>query len=770
MSFPRRLARLPTDHPWLALLFLVAVGVATLYPPPEIRYAAEDVTDLDPDDPEIRYLASFNERFGDDEILLVALESEDAFAPEAIAHLFAVTRAAARLPGIESVVSLATVDDFVDEDGEMRSEPFFPSATADPSVLEAKKRRALANELWTGLLLSRDSTITTVSAVLRKENGGVPHRAATAAKLREIGEQGAPEGMTIHVAGRGAMILDAEASARGDLFRYAWVTPLWIALVLGYAFRSVRGILLPLLVCGTAVALVVGLYLRAGNPLGMVFTMLPTQIAVICLSDVIHVIAHHRECSALGLSRRETVLRTMDLMLPTCFYTAATSAIGFLSFNAAGLETVATFGTWTGIGIGVAFVVAMLMLPASFMLLPPERAPRTTRADGTPGAHFANPVSTRLIAMALALLRLSPRGRIVLASTWAVILGVAVLGMTRLEVDTNFATYLPSDSQSARATKILGTKLAGTASLEIVLEGPEYAFEEPYGIAALETVATYLASREEVDKTFSVLDFLGRVHQQRGGEGAFPRDAALLTEAFYLLGNSDEVSRFVTADRAAARLTARLHGDSTQDSVELVDSIEALASEIDPRLELRTTGVSKLFAATSQALVEGQTKSLFTSLFWVSLAMIIAVRSLRVGLIALLPNVTPIVLTLGLMGYAGMPLDIATIMVGSIALGIAVDDTIHLIARHGAERRREPRGALERALRSAGHPAIFTSLLFAGGFATFAASEFAPIEAFGILGAFAMISAMCSDLTLLPLLLARPADREASPIDLEPVP
>lgn len=746
----RVLARLPTQHPAVTLVLFVLFSAAVLYPLPNVSFMQEDVTDLDPNDPEIVALNRFNERFGDDEVLLVALESKDAFDRATLEHLEQLTAATQAMPMVERVYSLFTVEDLEEQDGAMASARFLDQTPEDPAQIAAVRARALDNSMWTGFLVSKDGTLVTLTAVLRKIDGAVPHRTETARELREMAERNAPAGTTIHVAGRGALILEAETAASGDTIRYMWITPLWIAGILLYVFRSFQALLVSLFTCGAAVVLTIALYLRCGNAAGMMFTMLPTQVAVICLSDILHLLARSNETQAEGLPKRDALVRTMEAMIPACFYTMATSAIGFLSFNAAGLESLRVFGLWTAIGIGIAFTLSMTVVPALLAVLPARR---------THTVRFAPKISGALVEFGVRCLRLPRNGRRAIGLTWVALLVFAAFGVARLQADSDFSSYLPEDSGAVRATRVLQSKLAGTSTLEVMVEGPEYAFEEPWGMAALQTIESTLRGDERVDKTFSVLDFLRRYSAAKGQSEVVPSDGATLSEAFFMLDSSAEVDRFVTPDRSVARISARLNAHSTQGPVEIVDAVEALRATLDPRLTITTTGVSKIFAATSQALVTGQTRSLFTSLLWVSLALFVAVRSFKVGLIALFPNVSPILVTLGAMGWLGIPLDIFTILVGSIALGIAVDDTIHLIARHTEEKRVARAGALERTLRSSGHPAIFTTFIFAGGFGVFMLSSFPPMRAFGALAAFAMIVAMFADLTLLPLLL-RTKDEE----------
>ena len=189
---------------------------------------------------------------------------------------------------------------------------------------------------------------------------------------------------------------------------------------------------------------------------------------------------------------------------------------------------------------------------------------------------------------------------------------------------------------------------------------------------------------------------------------------------------------------------------------DLIEHVNDYAKkQIDPRLKFQTTGVVVLYATLTTALVEGQINSLFIAFFVITVMMILHLRSLKLGLLSMMPNVLPITVTLGMMGLMGITLNVATVMIACIALGIAVDDTIHYLSRYGSEIRqgRNGREAMKITMLGAGRGMVFTSLVITGGFLVLCFSSFHTNRAFGILTAITMASAIFADLFLLPVLL-----------------
>lgn len=746
------------DHPRSVLvsLLLGTIAIGTAFH--DVTFFQEDIGDLDPTNPEVRYFKDFQERFGDDETITVAVSADDIFTAPVLRYMHAVSDAAAGLPEIDHTESIVNAEDVRMEVGSLSVHPLFDPIPDDPAALQAARETALGHAYWPGSLLSRDGTLAAIHLTLRRADTGAIPRIEATEKLRElIAAMTPPPGTETYLAGRGPIIVDSQRYVESDFKRFLWLTPVLIILLLVYLLRSLTGVLIPLGITGLSVFWTFGLFLAAGNQISLVITMMPTLIAVIGLSDTIHIIAHYYEQTAEGSDRRSALLRTTEHMVGTCFLTSLTTAIGIGSLALSGLRSIQMFALWSAIGIGVAYLLAVTAVPALLAIVPPP--------TGRNRLRFANSLTSALMV------RIAD-SKHVRAMAACVLIGSAImsLGIFRLVVDTRFSANLPDNAPANTASKLLQEKLSGTNFLNVVLEGPEYAFEEPAALQCAAKLQQFLVAQPEINHAFSAVDLIRELHtptttddDTSGADDSnanaslgVPNDAGAIATDFFRLRQTAMLNRLIDEDARTLCIYARLNDTGTSQQIKLLERIEAFGAQHVPSdLTLRTTGSAKLFAVTSHELVTGQTRSLLFSFLGLAVVMIVALRSFRLTLLSMIPNTLPVLVTLGFMGFMGIPLGTATVMISCIAIGIAVDDTVHFIARYRRELGRNP-DPVRRTILSTGQAILFTTIVFSGGFLVFAFSSFEPTRHFGLLTAFAMIAALIADLLLLPYLLKLP--------------
>ena len=480
------------------------------------------------------------------------------------------------------------------------------------------------------------------------------------------------------MAGRGPIIVDSKRYMESDVRRFLWLTPVLIVLILFYVFRTFRGIVLPLCVSGLAVLWTFGLFAATGGQVSLPITMLPTLVSVICLSDTIHILAHYYEHAAESPSRRDALVRTMSFMVRTCFLTTLTTAVGIGSLGLTGMRSLEVFALWSAIGIVISFILSIIVMPATLAMLP--------RPTDKTHVRLRESLSSRAMRGAVAITRTRP---VVLA---LVVLGCVAIGagLFRIELDTRFSSNIPQTAPSWQASQLLKEKLSGTSVLHVVLEGGEYAFEEPTALRSVDELQRFLTAQAEINYATSVADLIAETHQQfAGGDtSGLPDDGRVITDYFVYLSQTELLDRMANADRSRVVLFAAMNEMGTSAQIELLKRIDAWGAEHLPSgLTLHTTGTAKLFATTSHRLVTGQVRSLSFTFLALTLILMIALRSPRLGLISMIPNTIPVLLTLGAMGYLGIPLGTSTIMISCVAIGIAVDDTIHFLSRYLHEAR-----------------------------------------------------------------------------------
>jgi hypothetical protein len=535
-----------------------------------------------------------------------------------------------------------------------------------------------------------------------------------------------------------------------DSRRFLWLTAGLVVVFLALAFRTWRGVLAPVLAITAAALGTLGLLAASGRTLNLCTALLPTLVAINCLSYAIHLLnAYHDSCGR-GRDHGKILAATVVHLAPALWMAAITTAIGFGTQMLSELRSLRELGAFSAAGILLAFGLCLATLPAMLACLPlPRRKVHRHR-------------SVRGLRRALwGVSRFVTRDRWRIPALLVVALGVAGAGIARIRVEAQMMRVLPPSMPSIQGLHAVTDTLAGFQVLEVEVSGPPGAFAEPWALAQLEHLQRRMAGLEGVDQTTSINDLLGQVYRVRDPAGAAagrPLSAGQVAEyrlLFAVAGRERQLDSFVTRDGSGARVAVRIRSLGTAQQLRLAAAVEHLAaSELDPRLTVRTTGLVKLFAVTLHALVRSLFKSFGFAFVLIAAAIAIQLRSVKAGLCAMIPNVLPVLLGFGLMGFLGIPLSASTVMIASIGIGIAVDDTIHFLLRFRREFRpgRGRAAAVRRALLGTGRAMVYSSLGLAAGFSILAFSDLRLNREFGLLTAFILLVALVADLYVTPWL------------------
>lgn len=750
--YQRRIVAWLLDHR-VVVTVVVCLATLVLVAPlrdPQVLYQKFDSETHE--DAEGEELKEFARTFDDGELMMAVVKADDVFTPAVLSYVRSTTDAAAGVAGVRRVVSLTTVQEVAYADDATTARPLFPEIPTDPETLSRKKAIVLSNPLWVNNLVSPDTTVTVINIFLPPLVRGSSDASRIVEEVRELLSAGKPAEAQVLLTGLSPMFVDSRRCAQQDLKRFFWLTWLLMATLLFLAFRTLRGVLLPLGVTFLSVLWTLGLMAATGQALTAVGAMLPTLIAVVCFSDAIHVLAHYYEQASGGGPRRAVLLDTMEHMITACFLTSITTAAAFGSLVVAKVPSVRQFGVWAAVGIMLGYLLNMALMPTvlSWLPLPGPRAQR----------RYRHSLCGYLLARAV---DLSRNGRWSVPATAAVLTVLSVMAVTRLRVETSIASFLPASAPAMQGLTIVQDKLTGFGSVEVVLEGPEGCFEEPWALKELRKIEAYLEARPEVGVALTVADLLQWTHsiieETDSDLLSDPYARGLVAEYLFLysgLGQTELLTTLMTEDGATARICARLGVAGTGEQLALTDDLEAFVPGcLDERLTYRVTGDAGRIAQQSASVIRSLLDSFVYTLLVICVMMLWHLRSLKAALLAMVPNVLPVLLTVGVMGAVGISLNFATVMITSIAIGIAVDDTIHFLVRYRRELRTDPdrHQAIENTILHSGRAMAFTSVAMAAGCGLFVLSDFAPNRCFGVLMAFTMVTALVADLLVLPYLI-----------------
>ena len=592
--------------------------------------------------------------------------------------------------------------------------------------------------------------------------------AAVRAVLAPFREHG-----TLHLGGVPMITSDMIAFVRNDLLVFGGGVLVFLVVMLGMVFRRPRWVLLPLACCACAGFFMVGLLGMLGWKVTVISSNFLALMLIITLSMNIHLAVRYRQLRRDHPTRThiDLVAMTVGYMVRPCLYTALTTIIGFGSLVFSGIKPVIDFGWMMGIGLAVTFVTSFTLFPCGLVLLG-----RGGEGDVPTRREF--PFTAPLAVLC------TRHGGLVLLATGALAL-LSLVGISRLEVENSFIDYFSRDTEIYRGMRLIDQELGGTTPVDVVLdldearifgedEDDEEWFDEEYEdedfgndpaywfttfkVQRIKEVHDYLDSLPEVGKVLSLASAV-RVGESLN-EGR-ELDSFLLALLYKRL--PDEVRAalidpYISIENNEARIFARVV--DSQPDLRRAELLERIRRDLKEKLALEeadvsVTGLLVLYNNMLQSLYTSQISTLGAVLVGVGLMLVILFRSFTLALIGIVPNLLAAGLVLGLMGIAGIPLDMMTITMAAITIGIAVDNSIHYLYRF----REELPGCgdyvqtLKLCHANIGRAVFYTSCTIIFGFSILILSNFLPTIYFGVLTGLAMLVALLAALTLLPKLI-----------------
>jgi predicted RND superfamily exporter protein len=679
---------------------------------------------VDADAEQARRYGEFRDRFGSDEFVVVAVTGRPLFDADSLDAILDAQERLEAVQGVARVDSLAAV--YRDVFGAEDPEELAYEATSTP--------------FYRGLFLSHDGeNMALLVEVDPAEDARARHRIVTG--LRQAVAPLSENGFTVDLVGS-TVLVDAldEVSRREALrtFPFALVVSL---LVLAVLLRSLRGMLVGAACAGATVLITLGLMVATGSELNMVSSALPPLLWVLALGNCIHVLQRYQRRREQEPVKAAVGGAVAEATRP-CTLAALTTALGFLSLVVADMAPVREVGLFAAIGLLVSLPMNLVLCPELILLL---RLPaRRSVARGGAGLSSRAVLRRPQIVLTLAVV--------------AALVAVATLPMVRAE--SNPITFLPSDHEVTRAYRSVGQRLAGFYSLEVVLETTA-PWTDPRLWPVVDDFADRLAASPLVAKVLTPLDLLRKL---RYWDGGFSPDEYVLPasqdEAEALVAGLDArgralLDRLVVGESRTLRLSAIVNEMEESRFLELVAETRSALAQLPEGVDGWVTGVVLRLVEAQQHLVSSQVRSLGLACGVVFMAIGFGLRSWRLMLASVIPNLFPVLVMFSVMAVTGIPLDAATVMVASVALGTAVDNTIHLLAGYDRQRRAgdDPVTAVRATMERVGSALIITSLAAAIGFFSLCFSAFVPIRDFGLLAGITMLVALAADLLLVPALL-----------------
>lgn len=682
------------------------------------------------------------ETFGGDDVLLVAWFADDVFTPGVLRAFKRLARDVRRLDAVRRVDSLASAIALRERGDGLAIEKLLRRVPRGADDLAALRRDAVDNPLYGGQLVAHDGRglLMAVQFDGDASSASVQHAVTD---IRAFSRQHAA-GLEQFVSGPIYARLEISRILFRDIQRALPLAILVTALLAAIFLRSVRGVLLPLGATGIGLAATVAIFVARGHALNFVTAIMPPVVFVIGFAFAMHIVSEFDHAYRERTRRREAVTRALGAVLLPLALTAATTAIGFASLASSTIVAIRTFGLYAALGTLLCWLAAVALIPAALVILP-------ARVRPPPSQGMLGRLAPRLAAFDLG-------HRRVIIVTATLITLAAVWSASRVEVSTDYLRNFAPTHPVRQHFERIRSAFSGAVPIQIVFRGdrPD-SFVDPLNLRVLREFETWLEAQPEIGGATSLVDLTAMLN--RGINGItddidpLPQTPAATGSLFFLSGG-DELERFVDRRYQQTVMHVSTGAVASSDLRALTRRIERRLAELPAHISGEVTGSSALLARTLDDVVRGQLTSLAGAMLVIYGILVALFGSPRAAAIALLPNLMPIACFFGLLGVTGITLNLATSLVAAVALGIAVDDSMHLLTRFNEEARRaaDEDTGVARALTTVIRPVTYTTIALGAGFLTLTGGELQYQAHFGLLAAATLAIAWIIDLTLTPAL------------------
>ncbi len=779
--------RMVSNHGFIALVLSLFVIGGLARQLPDIRVENSSEAYLHSDDPASIAYEAFQRQFGQDDRLLVAIETSDVFDLQFLEQLRAFQdELEESLPHLDEITSLINVRETRGEEETLIVEDLLETWPQNEADLADLRDRVMANPLYVDNVVARNGRMTTLSIepVVYTETGdagldalaafdAIDESESAAGDLDFLHEEEKKEmvemvwavaarhqapDFKIHITGAPVVAVTITNILSHDSKVRMGGTALASAFLLVLLFRRISGVVFPLLVVFASLVSTMGSMALMDVPFTIVLGMLPIFTMCVGVCNSVHVMVLVYQGLEAGKTRGDAVEAAFYHAGLAIFMTGLTTAAGLASFLSADLATVKSLGQVAPFGVLFAFIYSMTLLPALIGIFPLSPKPR----GGTlPGGNLAERILVSIGGVA------AGRPVAVLGVSAVVVLAIGV-GIFQTRFSHEPLKWLPEDHESRVASELIDEHLRGASTTEVVIDtGRENGLQDPAVLLGMKRAIEEVEGLDRgilyVGKATSLIDIVQETHQALNrNDPAFydiPRDPQLVAQELLLFENSgsDDLERVTDSQFRTGRVTLRMPAvDAILYEPYLMEIQSIFQRALGPDVAVSITGRNSLSSRTFSAMIVSMARSYMVAFAVITPLMMLLIGNIRLGLISMIPNLLPVFLTLALMGLLDWSIDASSIVIGSIIIGLAVDDTIHFLHRYQGEVMicDDSRLAVERTMRTTGSALLFTSLVLASGFVVMGSSSIMHNSiVFGYVTAAGIGIAFVADILITPALI-----------------
>ncbi len=702
------------------------------------------------DDPALLAYQDYKQQFGNDELIIVAATDPiSVYSPAALERIRTASNRIAAHPKIRRVNSITRGLHVHGTAGAIEIEPLLGDGPITDAEGQALRARIAQDPAFRGVIAGKTDTMTLIIVEAKTLEDIDAERPGLLEDISAIVEETLEQdGGGAHMGGIGVVYEGLNAASIRDSAVFVSLSYLVLLLGLWVLFRRWIWVAIGMFVVTVPIVATLGIAGLAGRDMNMVTAVLPTLIMIVGVLDLIHLIDAY--------DGKTKLVASLSVVIVPCVINTFTDMAGFLSLSSASMSAIRDFGWLTAVGLGLLLISVLVFA-----------VPAIARFGGAKQRRAGGAWIERVVSRLFAFSRDHRRG--VLGATVALFLAAGA-GITLIDVDTYTIGFLPADHEVREDHRAIEKQFGLYIPLELTVEVPaetfeEYGLKDPAVMKRLDRAERRIEQDERIARVTGLPEIVKRVNQIYFDEApeayAIPDNPKVIAEELLTYSFSadgrDNLDAMVDVDYRKTHITARM-GLPTARGIEATinDVTAAAAPELGDAAHIEAAGYLPLYVRIIQHITDTQVRSFLICFGVVTLFLMLALRSIKLGLIALVPNLLPAIVTLGIMGVTGIRLDVATVLIAAIAIGIAVNDTCHILFRYRHELTvtpDDPDRAVEAMMTHTGRPVVASSLLLMAGFAVLMFASVKSVSLFGLLTSITVATALLADLIITPALL-----------------
>ncbi|WP_370088804.1 RND family transporter [Ekhidna sp.] len=741
------------------MVILALVTIFMGYQSQNIKWSY-DLANIVPErDPDMVYFKQFRETFGEDgNIMALGIQDSAVYQLETFKRFSELTKELESKEGIRNVLGLANLQK-LEKNNKTRAfelEPVFPEIPQTQEELDSLLRGAASLKFYSGQLINSENGATLILVTIQREILNSKNRDDLVNSIIDAGEKFEKEtGVDVHFAGLPYSRSITTSKVKAELNMFLVLSLIVTGIILFLFFRSFKAVFFPLIIIGVVVIWVMGTLALLEYKITLLTGLIPPIIVVIGIPNSVYMLnRYHHEFSQHG-DQMKALSRIIRKIGVVTFITNLTTAVGFFVLATTQINVLVEFGIVAGINIMATFVVSIILIPGVFSLYKPPTQKHLK--------HLKFKMLDSVIQwLDVIVHKLRPA---IFAITIAVA-GVSAYGLSKIKAVSYMVDDIPENSPLKQDLYFFENNFSGVMPLEVIIDtGAKKGVQNLKNLRKIDELETFISSIDYISQPVSVVSFAKAARQafynQSPAFYSLPtnRDMAFIMR-YLSEGETEDLSQsFIDSTGRYVRVSLKIAdiGSNRLDSLvngvitPKIDSIFA-----DSKMDVNVTGTTLMFIKGNKFLIENLLTSMIIAFFIIALIMGLLFRNLKMIIISIIPNIIPLLITAGIMGYFGIPLKPSTALIFSIVFGISVDDSIHFLAKYRQElfaNKFNVSKAISKSIRETGSSMIYTSIILFFGFIIFVLSEFGGTIALGKLTSITLFFAMITNVVVLPALI-----------------